>query len=62
MYFCVPVGRDSIVWPMRRNYGRIRFPMMTEGWQVRDSRGHDDSHFDVPFGGHNSVWVLENSE
>jgi len=62
MYFCVPVGRDSIVWPMRRNYGRIRFPMMTEGWQVRDSRGHDDSHFDVPFGGHNSVWVFENSE
>lgn len=60
MYFCVPVGKDSIVWPMRRNYGRIRFPMMTEGWKILDSRGNDDSHFDVPFGGHHSVWVLEN--
>jgi hypothetical protein len=61
MYFCVPVGKDSIVWPMRRNYGHIRFPMMTEGWNILDSRGHDDSHFDVPFGGHHSVWVLENA-
>jgi hypothetical protein len=34
--------------------------MMTGGWNIIDSRVHDDSYFEVTFGGHQSVWELEN--
>ncbi|MFZ1024705.1 MAG: discoidin domain-containing protein [Limnoraphis robusta] len=43
LFFSVPVGQDCIVWNAHRIYGKIRLPMMFEGWKVLDSFGFSES-------------------
>ncbi|MCC8180059.1 MAG: DUF268 domain-containing protein [Planctomycetes bacterium] len=36
MYFGVPLGADSLAWNAHRIYGRIRLPMLLDGWRCVD--------------------------
>jgi hypothetical protein len=60
MYFAVPIGRDKILFNNARIYGRVRLPMMfATGWEVIETFGMTDDHFDGP--GHvQPVFVLRN--
>ncbi|MET0031478.1 MAG: DUF268 domain-containing protein [Limnospira maxima] len=42
-FFSVPVGQDCLVWNAHRIYGKIRLPMMLEGWKTVDSFGFSES-------------------
>lgn len=46
-FLAVPMGMDEILWNAHRVYGRVRFPMLIEGWEVVESFGFIDSDFDV---------------
>lgn len=46
-FLAVPMGADEILWNAHRIYGRVRFPMLIEGWEVVESFGFIDSDFDV---------------
>ena len=46
----VPVGSDALVWNAHRIYGRTRFPLLTEGWELLDSFGFDQDSFDAELG------------
>ena len=35
------VGADTVVWNLHRIYGRIRLPLLIEGWSVLASAGFD---------------------
>ena len=43
LFFSVPIGKDCIVWNAHRIYGKIRLPMMFEGWEVLKTFGYSDS-------------------
>jgi hypothetical protein len=61
-FFSVPVGKDCIVWNAHRIYGKIRLPMMFEGWEVLDTFGFSDSLMVNQDLGHyrEPVFVLKN--
>ena len=42
-FFSVPIGKDCLVWNAHRIYGKIRLPMMFEGWELLNSFGFSDS-------------------
>jgi hypothetical protein len=46
-FLAVPMGKDQILWNAHRVYGRLRFPLLTEGWEVVESFGFIESDFDV---------------
>ena len=46
-FLAVPMGVDQILWNAHRVYGRVRFPILIEGWEVLDSFGFIDSDYDV---------------
>ena len=69
MFLAVPLGPDRLVWNAHRIYGRIRFPMLTKGWEILDSFGwnlfedeysQDDFEIDRD-AGHQPVFVLKNT-
>jgi hypothetical protein len=35
LYFSVPLGQDAVFWA-HRSYGRLRLPLLLEGWEIRD--------------------------
>lgn len=43
LFFSVPIGKDCIVWNAHRIYGKIRLPMMLDGWEMLDSFGFSES-------------------
>ncbi|MGI0496387.1 DUF268 domain-containing protein [Arthrospira platensis CENA650] len=43
LFFSVPIGQDCIVWNAHRIYGKIRLPMMLEGWKIVDSFGFSEA-------------------
>ena len=43
LFFSVPIGQDCIVWNAHRIYGKIRLPMMLDGWEMVDSFGFSES-------------------
>ena len=45
-FLSIPVGRDTLVWNGGRIYGRIRLPLMLEGWDLIDSFGFNDNLLD----------------
>jgi hypothetical protein len=49
MYLAVPVGRDEIVWNAHRVYGRIRLPMLIEGWELVGKYGVTKEIWDTPY-------------
>ncbi len=42
MYFAVPIGSDRIIFNMARVYGRIRLPLLLEGWTTVESFGFSE--------------------
>jgi len=48
MLFAVPVGPDCIVINAHRIYGKIRLPMILDGWEVLDSFGYDSAMLEGP--------------
>jgi hypothetical protein len=47
MYLAVPLGSDTVVWNAHRFYGRVRLPMLLEGWEVVDTFGVDEQTLDM---------------
>jgi hypothetical protein len=39
LFLAVPIGKDTLVWNAHRIYGKVRFPMLIEGWEVVGSVG-----------------------
>ncbi|EDZ91747.1 hypothetical protein AmaxDRAFT_5507 [Limnospira maxima CS-328] len=64
LFFSVPVGQDCLVWNAHRIYGKIRLPMMLEGWKTVDSFGFSESLIvNKPLGAFSyeqPVFVLQN--
>ena len=46
LFLTVPLGRDKVVFNIHRIYGRIRLPLLLEGWTVMDRFGFDDALLD----------------
>lgn len=63
MYLSVPVGQDALCWNSHRIYGRLRLPMLLEGWKLIGQSGFDESLFDLGRVGEDyrePLFVLEN--
>jgi hypothetical protein len=59
LFLSVPVGRDKILFNNARIYGRVRLPMLMEGWEHIDTFGLAPEHLDGP--GHiQPVFILRN--
>ncbi|NMC64438.1 MAG: DUF268 domain-containing protein [SAR324 cluster bacterium] len=46
-YLAVPIGVDEILWNAHRVYGRKRFPLLIEGFEIIESFGFQESDFEV---------------
>lgn len=42
-FLSVPVGIDTLTWNAHRIYGRIRLPLLLDGWELIDSFGFNDN-------------------
>ena len=64
LFLSVPVSKDHLWWNVHRIYGRERFPLLIEGWELIDSFGFQESDLDcdrgMPACGHQPVFVLKN--
>jgi hypothetical protein len=63
LFLAVPVGIDVLVWNAHRIYGRVRLPMLFEGWKLVESFGFKESLLDKKWGknhGPQPVFVLQN--
>lgn len=61
LYLSVPVGQDLLIWNLHRIYGRIRLPMLLEGWKVVHSYGFEESLFDSSKNLFEPIFVLQNT-
>ena len=63
LFLSVPVGKDLLVWNAHRIYGRLRLPLLLEGWETLDAFGLNDSKLDVvdKGAGCQPVFVLKNT-
>lgn len=61
LFLAVPIGRDRIVWNRHRIYGRLRLPLLTDGWSPVGSFGFRDKELDVSRvdSGYQPVFVLK---
>lgn len=60
LFLSVPVGKDKILFNNARIYGRVRLPMLCEGWKQLETFGLEPEHFEGP--GHiQPIIVLRNS-
>ena len=60
MFLSIPVGRDKILFNNARIYGRVRLPMLIEGWEKIDEFGMSEVHLDGP--GHiQPIFILRNT-
>ncbi|GBF22726.1 hypothetical protein tpqmel_0130 [Candidatus Gastranaerophilus sp. (ex Termes propinquus)] len=46
LFLSVPMGRDVIAWNAHRIYGKIRFPMLIQGWETLGSYGFSEDMFE----------------
>lgn len=46
LFLTVPIGPDVIVWNLHRRYGRIRLPLLLEGWEIVDRIGWEEERLD----------------
>jgi len=46
LYLAVPLGVDKVVFNVHRIYGRLRLPLLLEGWTLIDSVGFDEALLD----------------
>lgn len=64
LILAVPVGLDKVVWNAHRVYGRVRFPMLINGWHLEGCVGMEDSLLDRDTGnsgGYQPIVVLRNT-
>jgi SAM-dependent methyltransferase len=47
LLLALPTGQDKILFNQARIYGRLRYPLLTEGWERVDSAGWYDGIFDA---------------
>lgn len=60
MFLSLPVGKDKVIFNNARVYGRLRLPLLMEGWEQIDSFGLEQSHLDGP--GHiQPIFILCNT-
>jgi len=57
LYLAVPVGQDTLVWNAHRIYGRVRLPLLLQGWTVLQQFGFSTDLFDRSPGPHGRVFV-----
>lgn len=48
VFFTVPVGPDAVVWNLHRRYGRVRLPLLLEGWTVTDRIAWEEAMLTAP--------------
>jgi len=46
IFLSVPIGRDTLVWNSRRIYGKIRLPLLLDGWEIIETFGFNEELFD----------------
>jgi len=59
LLLAVPIGRDMISFNSARIYGRLRLPLLIEGWDWIDGEGYDDRLLDTN-GDNQPVLILRN--
>lgn len=65
MILTAPIGPDLLVWNLERRYGKIRLPLLLEGWEVKGRFGWieekltKEANFRQRF---EPAWVLTPSE
>jgi SAM-dependent methyltransferase len=63
LFLAVPIGKDKVVWNAHRIYGRVRFPMLIDGWHLEGCVGMDDDLMDRDTGNagvYQPILVLRN--
>jgi len=61
MFLAVPIGQDTLVWNAHRKYGKKRFSLLVDGWDIIDSFGFSEERFNDPLstgGGYQPVFYL----
>lgn len=59
LFLAVPVGKDCLFWNAHRIYGRMRLPLLLEGWEIVDTCGFSLNDYEaVEYSGHQPVFVL----
>jgi hypothetical protein len=63
LFLAVPIGMDKVVWNAHRIYGKVRFPMLIEGWYLEGCVGMEDAFMERETGnsgGYQPIIVLRN--
>jgi len=58
LFFAVPIGKDRLVWNAHRIYGKLRFPMIIDGWEIIDSTRFQPQDFERDNGNDGSYQPL----
>lgn len=59
LFLSIPVGQDKLYWNVHRRYGKLRLPMLFEGWELLKSAGFSQSDFSIrEYNGHQPVFLL----
>jgi hypothetical protein len=64
LLLAVPVGSDLVRWNMHRIYGKLRLPMLLEGWTILGAQGWHADLLELPpdpMAHHQPVFILENT-
>ncbi len=61
LFLAVPVGRDAVLWNANRVYGRLRLPLLLEGWKTRETFGFEEKDLDRAKNSYEPLFVLENT-
>jgi hypothetical protein len=61
MILAVPVGQDALIWTACRIYGALRFPLLIQEWNLKDSFGFSEKNFQRALGNycHQPILYLE---
>jgi len=65
LFLAVPIGKDTLVWNTHRIYGRKRFPLLINKWELLDSFGFENNSFDIEYSkmhGVQPIFVLKNMD
>ena len=63
LFLAVPIAQDCLIWNAHRTYGRLRFPLLIEGWEIIDTFGFSMEDFSLSYHViHQPVFVLRPAE
>lgn len=60
LFLAVPVGKDAVLWNANRVYGKLRLPLLLEGWKTRETFGFEEAQLERVKNGPEPLFVLEN--